>query len=126
MSRHVPRRPGDPPRAEFSPLPFHGWYECRGCSAVIVDWARHRDACHDHDDDGQADELPEGVADLAARARAEGAAVAEFSRPRMFGRETWRQVAACVHPRRFTSPRPAATPDPPAAAGRAARTPREA
>jgi hypothetical protein len=116
VSRHVPRRPGDPPRSEFTPLPFHGWFGCRGCGAVVYDWGLH--GCHDHED--QAGELPEGVADLAARARAEGAAVAEFSRPRMFGAQAWRQVAACLRLRPPKDPRPAAMPgSPPTTAGRA-------
>jgi len=115
VSQHVPRRPGDPPRSDFIPLPFHGWYGCRGCGVVIYDWALH--SCHEHD--GQADELPEGVTDLAARARAEGMAVAEFTRPRLLGRQAWRQVLACLRLRPPKDSRPAASPDPPGAAGRA-------
>jgi hypothetical protein len=116
VSRHVPRRPGDPPRSDFTPLPFHGWYGCRGCGVVVYDWALH--SCHEHEDQA-ADTLPEGVADLAARARAEGAAVAEFTRPRLFGRQAWRQVLACLRVRPPEDSRPAASPDPTGAAGRA-------
>ncbi len=122
MTRHVPRRPGDPPRSDFTPLPFHGWYECRGCSCVVVDWGQHRQACHEHEEA----ELPEGVTDLAARARAEGAAVTEFSRPRLFGRQAWRQVAACLRVRPPKGPRPAAPAGPTGAAGRATRQTMEA
>ena len=117
MSRHVPRRRGDPPRGAFEPLPFHGWYECRECSAVVVDWGRHQEVCHGHEDQA-AEPAPLGPGDLAERANAEGrAVVTEFARPRLLGREAWRQVAACLRLRPPKGTRPAAT-DPPAA-GRA-------
>ena len=118
MSRHVPRRHGDPPRGAFEALPFHRWYECRACSAVVVDWAVHQEACHAHEDQAEADAGYDLEA-AAGRARAEGNAVVEFARPRLLGREAWRQVAACLRLRPPRDPRPAALSDPPQAAGRA-------
>jgi hypothetical protein len=108
---------------------FHGRFICRRCSAEVHDWSVH-DAWHDDLDALIEDRVAAGLGeaeagigpdDLAARANAEGRGVvdAEFARPRMFGRETWRQVAACLSLRLPRSPRPAAAPDPPVAAGRA-------
>ena len=112
--RHVPRRHGDPPRGAFETLPFHRWYGCKSCGAVVYDWVRHD--CHGHE---QA-EAEDHVTDLAARARAEAnAEVVEFARPRLFGREAWRQVATCLRLRPPKDTRPAAAHDPPVAAGRA-------
>ena len=94
-----------PPRGTYTRDHFHGRYICSRCSAEVHDWQVHT-AWHDELDEmpGQAEAAEAPEEDLSARARAEGAAVVEFTRPRMFGRETWRQVAACVHPRRFRSP----------------------
>lgn len=119
MSRHVPRRRDDPPRGAFETLPFHRWYGCKSCGAVVYDWVRHD--CHDHEDQAP----PEGydLASVVERARAEAnaevAEVAEFARPRLFGREAWRQVAACLRLRPPRDPRPAAPDSPITAAGRA-------
>ena len=111
------RRPGGYDRDHF-----HGRYICKRCSAEVHDWHVH-DAFHDDLEaliEGMvAGDLPAGIGpgDLAARANAEGRAVVEFARPRMFGREAWRQVAACL---RLRPPKDPARPlqDPPAA-GRA-------
>ena len=114
MSRHVPRRAGDPPRGSFETLPFHHWYGCKICKAVLYEWVGHD--CHDHEAQAEAED---NVTDLTERARAEGNAVVEFARPRLFGRQAWRQVAACLRLRPPKDTRPAATRDPLAAAGRA-------
>lgn len=120
MSATVPRRHGGPPRGQFEPLPFHGWYECRGCSAVVVSWAHHAEVCHEHSDETpEPEHAPIGPESLAERANAEGRAVVEFAAVRPW-REAWRQVAACLRLFPPKNPRPAAIPaDPPGAAGRA-------
>lgn len=116
MSRHVPRRRGDPPKGSFELLPFHRWYGCKGCGAVVYDWVLHD--CHGHEDEAAEAEGYDLVG-AARRAREEGSAVVEFARPRLLGREAWRQVATCLRLRPPKDTRPAAEPDPPTAAGRA-------
>lgn len=104
--------------AGFTRDHFHGRYICNRCSAEVHDWQVHANF-HAELDTAQSEreEVAYGPDDLAAAANAEGRAVhSEF---RSTWREAWRQVAACL---RLTPPkdtRPAATDDPPGAAGRA-------
>lgn len=95
-----PGRVADPDRREFELLPFHSWHGCRGCGAVVFDWAVHRQVCHEH----APEEAPEAAVDLVARARAEGAAVVEFGA----WRQAWRQVRDVLRLRPVQDPRPAA------------------